>query len=52
MKVNIKRYFSSKVIPNMTKMSHLRINLKDYASKLPLINQNVINRKAESNLND
>ena len=31
-----------------TKMSHVRLNFKDFSEKLPLIKQNVINRKATS----
>jgi len=29
-----------------TKLSHVRLNFKDFNAKLPLIKQNVINRKA------
>jgi hypothetical protein len=43
-----KRGFHAKSLPTMTKMSHMRLNLRDFNEKLPLIKQNVINRKAES----
>jgi seryl-tRNA synthetase len=32
-------------------MSHVRLNFKDFATKLPLIRQNVINRKAQGYAN-
>jgi seryl-tRNA synthetase len=34
-----------------TKLSHVRLNLKDFNQKLPLIKQNVLNRKAGSYAN-
>jgi hypothetical protein len=34
-----------------TKLSHVRLNFKDFAQKLPLIKQNVLNRKATSYAN-
>lgn len=35
----------------MTKLSHVRLNFKDFAQKLPLIKQNVLNRKAQGYAN-
>ena len=40
--------FSTKQVAPLTKMSHLRLNFKDFALKLPLIQQNVKNRNAAS----
>lgn len=34
-----------------TKMSHVRLNFKDFSEKLPMIRQNVINRKATNYAN-
>jgi hypothetical protein len=45
------RSFNSKAVPTMTKLSHIRLNFRDFDKKLPLIRQNVINRNASSNLN-
>lgn len=51
----LRRAFSKQTPSNtgnqVTKMSHVRLNFKDFAQKLPLIKQNVLNRKAEGYAN-
>ena len=40
--------FFSKAIPEMSKLSHLRLNFRSFDDNLALIKQNVINRNAQS----
>lgn len=55
MLLNTLRRAFSKQAPSqsnqVTKLSHVRLNFKEYAQKLPLIKQNVLNRKADGYAN-
>ncbi len=43
---SLAKYYFSTAQP--LKLQHIRLNLKDFHQKLPLIKQNVLNRKAQS----
>jgi ribosomal protein L10 len=48
---SISRFLFSTSNVSPTKLSHVRLNFKEFNQKLPLIKQNVINRKALSYAN-
>lgn len=48
---SISKFLFSNSHVSPTKLSHVRLNFKEFNHKLPLIKQNVINRKALSYAN-